>query len=80
MSTAKSAMNAVVDLVRFEGGIIAGSVVRFFVVVAVVKRFLGKIWDLVVGIRNLSHGVLHCFFHLRVFPGYPLWGAKFPNI
>ena len=55
MNTAKSAMNAVANLVHFEEGIIAGSVVRFFVVVAVVKRFLGKIWDLVVGMRNLSH-------------------------
>jgi len=47
MNTAKSAMNAVANLVHFEEGIIAGSVVRFFVVVAVVKRCLGKIWDLV---------------------------------
>ena len=48
MSTARNATSAVANSVCFGEGIIAEYVARYFAVVAVAKRFLGKIWDLVV--------------------------------
>ena len=55
MSTAKSVMNVVANLVHFEEDTIVECVARYFVVVAVAKKSLGKIWDLVVIIRTLTN-------------------------